>query len=365
MKKIMMMLMLVTVVLSGCVQKSGGETTGTTTNPNKGACEKYDKKIGMVTDKGGVNDKSFNQGTWEGIEKYCAENKVGAEVIESKEDSQYEPNIKTMADKYDVIVAAGFLFQNTIGKLAPQYPDKNFIFIDGVPTDAKDNQLEYKNVTSYLFNEGEAGYLVGYVAAKMSDTKNVGFIGGLELPAVQKFGWGYLQGVAAADPTTTVQYNYSGSFDDAALGKTTATTMFKGGASTVFTAAGGVGAGVIQATIDEVTAGNKKWAIGVDKDQYEDGKMADGKSVILTSAVKKVGTAAFDGLTDHFSNKFPGGVVTLGFDEGAVGFPEANPNVDQALIDEALASLKGADVKIKDAAEVKAAIKDLKVTGKY
>ncbi len=347
------MLSVVVVTLTGCATASG-------TSEFSGACEENDPVIGFVTDTGGIDDKSFNQGTWEGIEEYCATAGVGATYVESSDASQVKSNLEQMTatDGIEIVVGAGFNFANDMYEVASENPDTDYIIIDAEPTNPETGETEkLDNVVSYLFNEQEAGYLVGYIAGTMTETNRVGFVGGQEIPSVQRFGWGFVQGVNEANPEATVDYQYAGTFSDATVGNTIAETMVSQGADIIFASAGGTSDGIVKAGIDNTVNGTPTYVIGVDRDMYEDGLYtdADGNeaSAILTSAVKNVGNAALDGVTAHFDGSFEGGsTITLGLAEDGVGLPETNPNVDQKLVDEAYASLEDFGTVSVDAKEI-------------
>ncbi len=329
MKKILSLMLMMVLVLAGCGSSTDSESA---------------ESIGFVSDTGGVNDKSFNQGTWEGIKAYGEENGIETGYIETKDESQIENNLNASASSNDVVVAAGFTFANPIYNVAKTNPDTDFILIDAEPTNADGEVEELDNVHSYLFNEQEAGYLVGYIAGKTTETDKVGFIGGMQSPPVQKFGYGYVLGAQAANPDVTVEYNYTGSFTDVALGKTTANAMYSKGVDVIFSAAGGVNTGVIEASKEQILdKDNPVWMIGVDRDMYEDGVYNDaGDSLMLTSAVKEVGVAATTGLEDHFSGNFSAGTTVLSYADGGLGLPEENPNLDDSLVEEAKSALEGA-----------------------
>lgn len=340
MKKLIALLIAGLLVLAGCT--SAETTTETDAKP----CEvSGTTEITLVTDTGGINDKSFNQGTWEGIEQYCTENpSIGATYIESTDAAQLETNLNTAANQSEVVVASGFNFATPMGNVAPDHPDTNFILIDAEPADAEGNPIQLDNVMSYYFAEEQAGYLVGFVAGTITNTNHIGFIGGEAIPPVNKFAYGYIQGAQAANPEIIVDIQYAETFNDQTKGQTMADAMYGGGCDIIFSAAGGTGIGAINSAVEKNKAGEEVWAIGVDIDQYQDGVYTapDGseQSAVLTSAVKNVGQAAHAGLTAHFSGEFAGGTVTtLTIDEAGIGFPAENPNVDAALITEATDSL--------------------------
>ena len=328
---------LIAVVLSaalifvGCSSKSS--------NNNSSSDSKSDLKIGVVTDEGGAKDKSFNQSNVEAVQEWVQKNGGKAlNPIETKNQSDIAANLQNASKAADVISLAGFYFEKELPKIADSFQDKKYIFIDG--------SVPNKNVESVLFAEQEAGYLAGYAAALQSKTGKVGFIGGAKIPAVIKFGLGFVQGAKAAKKDIKIVYNYSGSFNDTNKGKTLAATMFDAGADVIFVAAGGTGSGSIKeaqerATKDLKESGEvKHWIVGVDKDQYAEGvfkaKDKDGKdvekSVILTSAVKRIDVAVANILDAIKAGKFEGGqakVFTI--KEDGVGLPAENPNLSDDI----------------------------------
>ncbi len=346
---------LIAVVLSaalifvGCSSKSS--------NNNSSSDNKSDLKIGVVTDEGGAKDKSFNQSNVEAVQEWVQKNGGKAlNPIETKNQSDIAANLQNASKAADVISLAGFYFEKELPKIADSFQDKKFIFIDG--------SVPNKNVESVLFAEQEAGYLAGYAAALQSKTGKVGFIGGAKIPAVIKFGLGFVQGAKAAKKDIKIVYNYSGSFNDTNKGKTLAATMFDAGADVIFVAAGGTGSGSIKeaqerATKDLKESGEvKHWIVGVDKDQYAEGvfkaKDKDGKdvekSVILTSAIKRIDVAVKNILDSIKAGKFEGGTTkTFTIKEDGVGLPAQNPNLSDAIkakIDAAVKDLKEGKVTV-------------------
>ena len=214
-------------------------------------------KIGMVTDVGGVNDGSFNQSAWEGLQR--AGEAFGCEVkyIESKGDADYVPNIESFLDEdYDLIVCVGYMMADAVRDAAELYPDQKFAIID----DASNADLD--NVTCMMFEQEQASYLVGLAAGYTTESNIVGFVTGAANETMNSFGYGYCAGVLDANPDATIlQYN-ANNFGDASGGKTAVNTMVTKGADVVFHAAGGTGIGVIDGCKE-----NKIWAIGVDSDQ--------------------------------------------------------------------------------------------------
>lgn len=346
------------VLLAGC------STTNAIEDPCKTDPSKV--KIGLVTDSGGIHDKSFNQGTYEGIQDYCKKTGTGATYKESKAEVEYEPNLQNMSDTkgIEVVIAIGNTLSNATYKVAQKNPETNYVLIDGVPTDDQGKEHKLDNVESFLFNEQDSGYLVGYIAGKLTKTNKIGFIGGLEIAPVQKFGWGFTQGIHDANPDAEVYYEYSGSFNDAAKGGQIADQMYGQKVDIIFTCAGGTNDGVISSAKNKTQSGNPVWVIGVDRDMYDSGKYGD-KSVILTSAMKNVGSAAEKGVEDHFAGNFTNGTTVLGFKDGGVGIPEKNPNLEgeESTVSEAEKSLENKTVA-SDLEGTKEAIGTMKINGK-
>lgn len=278
--------------------------------------------MAMVTDVGGVNDQSFNQSAWEGHQR--AEKELGFNVsyLESNQDADYHPNMETlMGAGNDLIWGIGFKMGDTILEAANNNPDQKFAIIDyAYGDDAPDN------IVGVLFKEQEPSFLVGYIAGKMTKTGKVGFVGGMEFPVIHRFQYGFLAGVAHADPNVEVFVQYADSFVDAAIGKAITNQMYLDGADIVFHAAGGVGDGVIAAAQEQ-----GKWAIGVDRDQND---LAPDN--VLTSAMKRVDNAIFNVAEMLKEGNFPGGeTVVIGLAEGGVGIaPTSDKHVSADLLAE-------------------------------
>ena len=236
-------------------------------------------KIGMITDVGGINDKSFNQTSWEGLQALAAEDSsFQVTYLESKTDADYRTNINTFMDEgYDLILAGGFMLASAVREAAEENPDQLFAILD-------DTSIDLPNVACLTFAQQEVSYLVGLVAGSVTESKTVGYVQGMVSDTMNLFGVGYVAGVKAACPDATVlQYN-ANSFDDIAGGATAAKDMITNGADVIYHTAGSTGIGVIN-TCGEADI----WAIGVDADQ----SVLDPDHVI-TSAMKRVDVAAQD-----------------------------------------------------------------------
>jgi basic membrane protein A len=317
-------------------------------------------KIGMVTDAGTIDDKSFNQGTWEGIKK--AEEELGIQSKYLKPAGTTEAEyLKEMGNLYDAgykfIVTPGFKFETAIFKAQDKYKDAKFVILDGNPHAGDNKPVVKDNTVAVFFAEHESGFLAGVAAALELKEGEAGFIGGMEIPAVQKFNWGFQQGVNYANDNLGTNLTlkaenvvYQGSFDNVAAGGQIAAQMYDRGVDVIFTAAGGVGVGAINEAKTRGKAGEKVWIVGVDSDQYEDGKYDGDKSIILTSAMKKLDNVTFDIIKRELDGDFPGG-ETLVFDakNDGVGLPAENPNLSDdttTKVKEVFEKIKSGEIKV-------------------
>jgi basic membrane protein A and related proteins len=296
-------------------------------------------RVGLVTDVGGIDDKSFNQGTWEGIKVFGKENGLkegeGIKYLQSTADADYIPNLSTFADeKLDLIIAPGFLFNEAMLTVATQYPDQKFMIIDSVVQDKAGKNVP--NVTNAVFAANEGSFLAGVAAglkAKADKKTIIGYVGGMKFPLIENFEVGFDQGVKAVLPGATILSDYTGSFTDAGKGQAMAAKQYGAGAYIIYQVAGGSGNGVIQEAKARSAKGDIRWAIGVDKDQYADGIYAGTKSAILTSMMKRVDVAAHDVAVMTMNDKFPGGqVLVFDLKSKGVGLPAKNPNLSPAIV---------------------------------
>jgi basic membrane protein A len=273
MKKVLSALIVLVMVfsLTACAGKSGSE-------------------IALITDKGNIDDKSFNQGSWEGVVEFAKANKISHQYIKPEEasDAGYLAAIdNAVTSGAKVIVTPGFLFEVPIYEAQNKYPEVKFILLDGAPHNADYTDFtRNKNVASVKYAEEQSGYLAGYAAVKDGNTK-LGFMGGMAVPAVQAFGYGFLQGAEAAaaelglaDGSVTVTYHYTGDFAETDTNKATAKTMYQEGAQVIFACGGSVGKSVMAAAAESGTK-----VIGVDIDQRYD------SDTVITSATKGLGAS--------------------------------------------------------------------------
>lgn len=271
MKRVLAIILAITLVAVGLAGCSGG-TSSTF-------------EIALITDKGNIDDKSFNQGSWEGVVEFAEAEKISHQYIKPEEatDSGYLAAIDlAVTGGAKVIVTPGFLFEVPIFEAQNKYPEVKFILLDGAPHDATWSVFETKeNVASIFYAEEESGYLAGY-AAVMDGMRNLGFMGGMAVPAVQAFGYGFLQGaedaaseLGLANGSIKVTYHYTGNFEENDTNKATARTMYQEGTEVIFAAGGAVGKSVMSAASE---MGAK--VIGVDVDQRYD------SDTVITSATK-------------------------------------------------------------------------------
>jgi len=363
MKKRIIMLAILTMaftVLAACGSKNngGGSASSPAAESNSSApaaSPAVDLKVGMVTDSGTIDDKSFNQGTWEGVLKAEAELGVKTKYLKpaGTTEADYTKEIGNLYDAgFKFILAPGFKFETAIFKAQDKYKDAKFVIIDGGPHNGDFNYVVKENTVSVYFAEHESGFLAGVATALELKEGEAGFIGGMEIPAVQKFNWGFQQGLAYANENLGTKLSlkaenvvYQGSFDNVAAGSQLAAQMYDRGVKVIFAAAGGVGVGAI----NEAKNRSDVWIVGVDVDQYKDGEK-DGKSVVLTSAMKYIDTVAFDMIKAETEGTFPGG-QTLTFDakNDGIGLPKENPNLSAETVSkvgEIYEKLKSGEIKV-------------------
>ena len=282
----------------------------------------------MAYDVGGRGDQSFNDSAAAGLDQAIDEFGMESQESEAEDgeaESAREERLRTFADAgYDPIIAVGFAYAASIGKVAEEYPDVHFAIID-------DSSVEADNVASLVFAEEQGSFLVGAAAALKTETDQIGFVGGVETPLIQKFEAGYVAGAESVNPDIEVDVTYltqvpdfSG-FADPAKGKTAAQGMYDNGADIVYHASGGSGGGVFEAASE---SGN--WAIGVDSDQYNTADPSVQES-ILTSMLKNVNVAVYEYLSQVNDGDFPSGVTTYDLAVDGVGYSTSGGFVDDIV----------------------------------
>ncbi|MDR2133280.1 MAG: BMP family ABC transporter substrate-binding protein [Clostridiales Family XIII bacterium] len=301
-KKILAVLMTAGLLLTsfaacgGGASNSSGEGEGEASTEAEAEAEVAETiSVGLVTDVGGVNDQSFNQSAWEGLQRFRADTGSKVSYIESKDESGYAPNIETFIDQgTNLIWGVGFMLGDAFAQAGLDNPDQQFALVDYAyaPED-----IPNKNVTGVVFATEECSFLVGYVAGKMSETGKVGHINGIASSTMETFAVGYYAGVLTANPDVQIMGQYSNSFSDPAAGKNIANQYYADGVDIIFSAAGATGNGAIEAAKEQ-----GKWAIGVDMDQNY-----IAPDNVLTSALKRVDNALYDVSTKMLNGTFEGG----------------------------------------------------------
>ena len=304
MKKILSILLALTLIMTMGLSVAGAE--------------KETIKVGMVTDVGGVNDQSFNQTSWEGLLALNAEDPdIEVTYLESKTDADYQTNINTFIDEgYDLIICVGYMLADATKQAAEDNPDQLFAIIDD------SSNADLPNVACLMFAQEQASYLVGLVAGSVTQSKTVGYVQGMVFPQMNLFGVGFIAGVKETCPDATIlQYN-ANNFADAAGGNTAAKDMITKGADVIYHAAGGTGAGVINAC-DEAGI----WAIGVDTDQSF---MAPDH--VITSAMKRVDVASQDISKAVKAGTFEAGVHMYDLSNGGVDLAPTRTHIPEEVL---------------------------------
>ena len=333
--------LILAVALVGC---------GNTTTPAPTVAKKV-FKVGLVTDVGGLNDHSFNFLANQGLDKAEKDLGITKGVVESKQMTDYETNLTRFAqDKYNLIIAVGFLMQDAVEKVSKDYPDVKFMIIDSLITDRP-------NVASAMFKTEQCGYLVGVMSGLLEKTpgipnalgKNtVGLVGGMPIPPVNDYIAGFIQGARSVNPDIKINLKYAGVFTDPALGKQIALAQIAAGADIVFHIAGGTGTGVIDAAKEK-----KVYAIGVDADQNY-----IAPENVITSALKGMNVATFDTIKAAMDDKFKSGNMSFDLSNDGVGFAKPTNVVPKDIVDkmnDAAKQIK--DGKIKVSTEMPAGFK--------
>jgi basic membrane protein A len=290
---------------------SGGAAAGSTST----AAPAKKIKVGLVTDIGGLNDRSFNALANKGLEDAKSQLGIDGRVLISKSNADYTPNLTTLAQqKYDLVISVGFLMAEATEKVAGKFPDVKFAIIDG---SAKGMVSKPKNVEGLLFAEQEAGYLVGYLSglyAKDNDATTIGSVGGQKIPPVDHYIAGYQAGAKKANPSIKTLNGYSQDFVDQAKCKEIALDQIAKGSKVEFQVAGQCGLGVLDAAKSKSIQG-----IGVDADQGYIGPQ------VFTSALKKVDVAVLNAIKGVQEDKYTGGQDVLNnVKSGGIGYGKLN-----------------------------------------
>jgi basic membrane protein A len=307
----LVMLLALSLVLTGCAGGGGDEEV----------------KIGMVSDIGGIDDGSFNENTWAGLQMAQEQLGVQAQFIESSAQADYEKNITELAEQeYDLIITVGFLLGDATAKMAEAYPDTKFAIVDfaydpGIP-----------NVAGIVFDTDEAAFPIGYLAAAWADMQDpadpaVGYVAGMQIPTVEIFVVGYENGVKYYNEQKGKNVGFSGvyvgDFEAADQGKIVGNSLIDEGADVIFGVGGKTGNGGIAAAKER-----GKWGIGVDVDQYN--TLPNEKDILLTSTMKRLDNSVFAVVESVLNDEFPGGGVYVGtLENGGVGLAPFHDYEDQ------------------------------------
>lgn len=294
------------------------EKTETTTTPEatpepteaakeEPAADTYE--VALITDVGTIDDKSFNQGAWEGVEAYAKEKGLTYKYYQptGKSDDEYLVSIDlAVKGGAKIIVCPGFLFEVPIHTAQTKYPEVSFVILDGAPHAGDYVPDIADNTYSIFYAEEEAGFLAGYAIVKEGYTK-LGFMGGMAVPAVVRYGYGFVQGaeyaaqeLGLADDAVQIKYTYVGNFDATPENMAKAASWYNEGTEVIFACGGAVGNSVMKAA---ETAGTK--VIGVDVDQSSE------SATVITSSMKNLSKSVYDALTNFYNNAFPGGTSAV------------------------------------------------------
>lgn len=344
---ILSVLLATVLVLGACGstdEESGDDQTDQDTEENGDATGDEtagsDFRIAMVTDEGGVDDRSFNQSAWEGIQAWGEE--VGASedqyaYYQSNDSADFIPNFnQALAEGYDIIYGIGYLLQDAVEDVAKLNPDQHFGLVDSVST--------VENVLSLTFRDHEAAFLAGVAAAHTTESGKVGFIGGIEGAVIDRFQTGFEAGVAHVDESIEVDVQYANSFGDAGIGQQIAAAMFTNGADVIYHAAGAVGNGVFTEARNRLESNpdDQIWVIGVDRDQEAEGEW-EGGNFTLTSTLKGVGDSIINATNLTIEEGFPGGEnIAYGLAESGVDVVRGN------MSDEAWEAVEAARAEVID-----------------
>lgn len=281
-------------------------------------------RAAIVLDVGGVDDKSFNESAYKGLQR--AKEKLGIDVqyYQPSQPADRKTGLRQYASKgYDVVIGIGFIFSDEVIEMAKDFPDVKFGVVDMIDKPAADIP---PNVVGLKFREEQASFLVGALAAYKTKTKKVGFIGGMNVPLIHKFEAGFKAGVAHVDPKIQVMVNYAGetpkAFQDPETGKNRAVEQYKSGVDIIYHGSGKTGLGVFQAAKEL-----DKLAIGCDADQW-----AEAPGHVLSSMVKGVDVAVFDTISAVKDGKFESGLKVFGLAESGVSMVYDDNN--KALVGE-------------------------------
>lgn len=320
---------LFTLTAAACSKSDNGAGAGGNTGASGAQCN-ADIKVGVAYDVGGLGDKSFNDAANRGLEQaitdglVCRDNVVTNEANSTGSDR--DQNAQALADAgFNLVIGVGFAFSSGINTIAPDYPDTNFMIVDGYSTCGTACGLandDLPNVADYTFKENEGSFLVGAAAALKCQCDTIGFLGGQTGPLIEKFQAGYEAGARAINPNINILVEYIGddttAFNDPVKGEALSTKMYDDGAEIIYHASGASGAGLFNAAVKA-----NKLAIGVDSDQYLTAS-PEQQPLILTSMLKRVDTAVYDAITAQGDGSFAPVAVVFGLAEDGLDYSKSN-----------------------------------------
>ncbi len=290
---------------------------------------KNDMKFSLVIGISGIDDRSYNQNTWEGMKKYVKDNNISMDNINYKvslADDDFVENLSVFSDQHpNLIVSAGSYFNKPVKLLSEKYPKQKYLLMD------TKLDVELDNVLCITFAPEQSSYLVGVAAALKTQElglNKVGMICGDDA-TLHAFEAGFEAGVAFVDKNIKVETKFSNEFCDPIKGAELASEMYENGIGVIFNVSGETGVGIIKEAKKRAMAGENVWVVGVDMDQYQEGKYESNKSVILTSALKKLSVAVYDTMDIVAKGQFKGGHVIYNLKNKGVGIPDKNPNLTE------------------------------------
>jgi len=305
-------------------------------------------KVGLVFDVGGRGDLSFNDSAYAGLEKAMNEFGIEATTLSPTEGGENrEELLRTLAEEgYELIFAIGFLFTEAVQTAAVDFPEANFALVDGFIPDL----TAESNVVCLGFAEHEGSFLVGAAAALHSEVGKVGFVGGMKIPLIEKFEYGFMAGAKYINPDIEIVRNYIGStgeaFSNPTAGRELALAQFNAGCDIVYHASGKSGIGVIQAAAE-----TDNLAIGVDSDQYlQYGETnPEEQPYIFTSMLKRVDVSVYETIKKYLDGEFEGGYATFTLANDGVGYAKTNeelitPYIEQ--LDELKAQIANGEITV-------------------
>lgn len=334
------------LIVTGCAATSEEETASEVAP--EVAEETF--KISMVTDQNGIDDRSFNQSAWEGMQDWAASHDFGEESInyyQSGQEYNYIPNLNTaIQDEADIIYAIGYSLEEALAEIATQNPDQKFGFVDGV--------IEQDNVVSITFADNESSYLAGVIAALTSDTGRIGFVGGMKVPSILKFQAGYEAGAKSVNPDIVVDVQFAESYSDAGIAQQIASAMYANNVDVIFHAAGNAGNGVNTEARNQLESGAKEgiWVIGADRDQSAEGEW-NGGNFMLTSTLKELGRAIENESNAVLEGNFNGGShIVSNIKSGGVGVVEDHLPADvKAIVEQAKEDIISGAIEVPEVPE--------------